>query len=111
MQSKTLDYYNKHSSTLYERYNCADVKHIHKLLDRYVNGSNKVLDIGFGSGRDILHLKRRGVKCWGIDGSLAFVERFKSEYPSIKEKIFHSVLPSIEMSSDLSKSLKNTSQY
>lgn len=97
MKSKTLDYYNQNSQELYERYNSADMSKVHKILDKYSNGADKVLDIGFGSGRDLLHLKRRGITAWGVDGSTSFVDLLKSEYPSFKDRIFHSVLPSLKL--------------
>lgn len=97
MKSNTLDYYNKNASELYERYNSADMSKVHKIIDKYTNASDKVLDIGFGSGRDLLHLKRRGITGWGIDGSESFVNIFSKEYKSFKERIFHSVLPSLDL--------------
>lgn len=100
MKSNTLDYYDKNASNLYERYNSADMTKVHKILDKYISGSDKVLDIGFGSGRDLLHLKRRGITGWGVDGSKSFVDIFTSDYQSFKERIFHSVLPSLSLSND-----------
>lgn len=100
MKSNTLDYYNKNSHELYERYNSADMSKVHKIIDKYTSGSDKVLDIGFGSGRDLLHLKRRGITGWGVDGSESFVDIFKTEYPSFKDRIFHSILPSLNLSDE-----------
>ncbi len=103
MKSNTLDYYNHNAHKLCERYNSADMSKIHKIIDKYTIASDKVLDIGFGSGRDLLHLKRRGIRGWGIDGSKSFVDIFKTEYKSFKDKIFHSVLPSIELSEEFTE--------
>ncbi|QOP41471.1 class I SAM-dependent methyltransferase [Sulfurimonas marina] len=100
MKSNTLDYYNKNASNLYERYNSADMTKVHKVLDKHINGSDKVLDIGFGSGRDLLHLKRRGITGWGVDGSKSFINLFTADYQSFKERIFHSVLPSLNLSDE-----------
>jgi len=97
MKSTTLDYYNKNAPELYERYNSADMSKVHKILDNYTNASCKVLDIGFGSGRDLIHLKRRGITAWGIDGSKSFVDIFKNDYKSFEERIFQSILPAIDL--------------
>jgi len=97
MKSKTLDYYNQNSHELYNRYNSADMSKVYKVLDRYTTGADKVLDIGFGSGRDLLHLKKRGIKCWGVDGSQEFINLFIAENASLKERIFHSVLPALDL--------------
>lgn len=100
MKSETLDYYNQNSHELYTRYNSADMRKVHQVMDKYTSSSDKVLDIGFGSGRDLLHLKKRGISGWGIDGSQEFVNIFKKEYPSFKERIFHSILPSLDLHDD-----------
>lgn len=97
MKSNTLDYYNKNAYELYERYNSADMSKVYKIIDKYTSASDKVLDIGFGSGRDLLHLKRRGITGWGVDGSESFVNIFKTEYQSFKDRIFHSILPSLDL--------------
>ena len=97
MKCDTIDYYNKNASRLYERYNSADMRKVHKIIDKHTSSSDKVLDIGFGSGRDLLHLKRRGITGWGIDGSESFVNIFKSEYQSFNDRIFQSILPSLDL--------------
>lgn len=97
MKSDTLNYYNKNASQLYERYNSADMSKVHKIIDKHTSGSDKVLDIGFGSGRDLIHLKRRGITAWGVDGSKSFVDIFKAEYKSFQERIYHSVLPKLDL--------------
>ncbi|MBU1928129.1 class I SAM-dependent methyltransferase [bacterium] len=97
MKSETLNYYNNNFRALCERYNSANMSKTYKILDRHIGAADKVLDLGFGSGRDLLHLKRRGVSGFGLDGSDAFVELFKTEYPSMKEKVFHSILPAIDL--------------
>lgn len=97
MKSKTLDYYNQNSHELCSRYNSADMSKVYRVLDRYTTGADRVLDIGFGSGRDLLHLKKRGIKCWGVDGSQEFINLFIAENASLKERIFHSVLPDLDL--------------
>jgi ubiquinone/menaquinone biosynthesis C-methylase UbiE len=36
-------------------------------LDQHVHGSGRVIDLGCGVGRSILHLARRGLECVGVD--------------------------------------------
>jgi cyclopropane fatty-acyl-phospholipid synthase-like methyltransferase len=97
MKSITQEYYNKNAKELYELYNSANMDKTYKILDKHIKGSDKLLDIGFGSGRDMLHFKRRGVTSWGVDSSDVFVDIFKSEYPSFAQRIFHSSLPSMNL--------------
>ena len=53
MKSETLKYYDENFQMLYDRYNSANMDKTHKILDRYISASDRVLDIGFGSGRDL----------------------------------------------------------
>lgn len=100
MKQNTIDYYDENASGLYQRYNLADMNKLHKILDKYTTASDKVLDIGFGSGRDLLHLKKRGISGWGIDGSASFIDIFKQDYQSFSDRIHHSVLPEIALPKD-----------
>jgi len=60
-----------------------------------------VLDIGFGSGRDLLYLEGKGVTGWGVDGSSEFVSRLKIAQPGMKERLYHSVLPVLALPDSL----------
>lgn len=100
MKSTTLDYYNQNASKLYELYNSADMSKVHKIIDKYTSASDKVLDIGFGSGRDLLHLKRRGITGWGVEASKSFIDLFTLDYTSFKDRIFHSILPSLNLADE-----------
>jgi len=99
--SETLEYYDRNAPDLIERYNSAEMSAVHRLLERYISRSSNILDIGFGSGRDLLYFGSRGATGWGIDGSQVFVNRFKEEQPSMKERLFYSVLPALTLPNSL----------
>ena len=82
MTSSTITYYDSRVDELIERYDSADMSELHTVFDRYIQPGQKVLDIGFGSGRDMLYLKGKGVDIFGIDASEAFVRHFKEWQPS-----------------------------
>ncbi len=97
MTSSTIAYYDSCADELIERYDSADMSKLHTVFDRYIQPGQKVLDIGFGSGRDMLYLKGKGVDLFGIDGSEAFVRHFKEQHLSQKPIVFHSILPDIAL--------------
>lgn len=99
--SETLEYYDQNATDLIDRYNSADMSAVHQLLDRYIHPFDNVLDIGFGSGRDLLYLASRGVTGWGIDGSTAFVNALKEVQPEMARRLFHSVLPALSLPDSL----------
>ena len=95
MTSSTIKYYDSRADELIERYNSADMSELYTVFDRYIQPGQKVLDIGFGSGRDMLYLKRKGVDVFGVDASEVFVRHFKERQPSRRQIVFHSILPDI----------------
>lgn len=97
MISSTIEYYDSRTDELIERYDSADMSGLHAVFDRYIQPGQKVLDVGFGSGRDMRYLKRRGVDLLGIDASEAFVRHFKERQPSQNQIVFHSILPDIAL--------------
>lgn len=73
MSSQTQQFYEKNSHALIERYDSADMSALHQLLAKHIPHNSKVIDIGFGSGRDIAFLRLLGHDVYGIDPVEAFV--------------------------------------
>lgn len=57
--------------------NCDMSIHYEKFL-KYLPAKGKILDIGFGSGRDMIYFKSLGYNVEGIDTSLEFVKNIKN---------------------------------
>jgi len=56
---KTVDYYNTNVTNLVARYDNADMSQLHQLLLKHIPKNSTVLDIGFGSGRDLDFLQNQ----------------------------------------------------
>ncbi len=56
---------------------------LHALFMEYFPKNAKVLNIGFGSGRDLAFLKRESFEVWGVDATEAFVLHVKQRFPEI----------------------------
>ena len=69
------------------------MSHLHKVILEYVPSKSQLLDIGFGSGRDLQYLKNVGHDIWGIDPSIKFVEYAQSRFPEIKNQFMQASLP------------------
>lgn len=89
----TINYYNNNSKQLIFRYESADMLSLHKLLLKHIPTNSSVLDIGFGSGRDLSFLYKHGCDIWGIDPAIEFVNNLKLKYPEKKDHFFIDVLP------------------
>ncbi len=93
----TIDYYNQNYKSLIDRYDDADVADLHTLYQKYIKKEHFVLDIGFGSGRDLRYLRNITQNLYGIDGSIKFVEHLKRD-SFFKDRVALSRLPEIDIS-------------
>jgi len=66
---------------------------LHEIISKYIPIKSQLLDIGFGSGRDLQHLKSNNHTIWGIDPSIKFVEYAQSRFPEIKNQFMQASLP------------------
>jgi len=90
---KTVDYYNTNVTNLVARYDNADMSQLHQLLLKYIPKNSTVLDIGFGSGRDLDFLQNNGYDIWGIDPSTKFLENAKNRFPTEQNQFFEASVP------------------
>ena len=97
---KTQIYYNKNYKELIKRYNSATLTPLNKLFNKHIKKEQNVLDIGFGSGRDLQYIRSLGAECWGVDSTQGFVDALaKDGY--FKERIFCAKLPILGLEFDV----------
>ena len=96
----TLNYYNKNANSLVERYEKANLKKLQEYILKFINKNDNILELGFGSGREINFLLKNGFKnIYGIDGSENFVNKAKERFKS--DNFYLSVLPDIKITQNL----------
>ncbi|HAS73977.1 MAG TPA: SAM-dependent methyltransferase [Clostridiales bacterium UBA8960] len=61
------DYYNKNASDMIENTLKLDLQPIYEKFEKYLKPGAKLLDVGFGSGRDSLHFDAKGFEVVSID--------------------------------------------
>ncbi|NPA50985.1 MAG: hypothetical protein GXO02_05085, partial [Epsilonproteobacteria bacterium] len=65
-----IDYYEKNWKSLIDQYEKANPTYLHSLLLEYTNKEDLILELGFGSGRELNFLYKKGYKnLFGIDAS------------------------------------------
>lgn len=89
----TQEYYNTHGQRLLQEYQQANMIELHKLLEKHIPPHSKVLDIGFGSMRELVYLHSLGHDIWGIDATEIFVSNAQQNFPEIKEHFIQAKLP------------------
>ncbi|WP_052435371.1 methyltransferase domain-containing protein [Sulfurospirillum cavolei] len=97
MIDQTIDFYDKNAKRLMVDYDNADMTSTYKCIEKYLHSNYKVLDIGFGSGRDIKYFNSKKIEIYGIDASKEFIKIFKERYPHLKEFVYYSELLSNEL--------------
>lgn len=83
MDSKTLDFYESNAATCAQRYEKADVRVIHQLLQRSIQQGCRVLEIGGGTGRDAAFLAASGCRVTFTDASPAMVAEAIRLHPEL----------------------------
>jgi 2-polyprenyl-3-methyl-5-hydroxy-6-metoxy-1,4-benzoquinol methylase len=72
--NKTLDFYKNNAKELITKYDNAQVKSLDKLFEKYIYKYAKVLDIGFGSGRDLRMIQAISPNVFGLDACEEFAD-------------------------------------
>ena len=54
-----------------DTFNC-DMSFQYNLFEKYLNNAEKIMDLGFGSGRDSLYFMSKGYDVYAIDPSESF---------------------------------------
>jgi len=92
----TISFYEQKANKLISQYETAEMSNLHTFLLENFLPNRKVLDIGFGSGRDLSFLKNNGFGIWGIDPTEEFVDYAKKRFPSEKDHFYQTSLPSLQ---------------
>ena len=85
MEVATQKFYETHACSLIRRYEAADMSELHQLLAKHIQLNSKIIDIGFGSGRDLAFLQSNGHDIYGIDPVETFVIQAQHRFMDIRE--------------------------
>ena len=103
----TIAHYESNSDNLIAAYESADMNNLHTFFLLNLSPQSKVLDIGFGSGRDLAFLQNSGFDIWGIDPSQKFVDHAKERFNNISDHFFKASLPDLDIPKELLHSFDN----
>ncbi|MEO2069589.1 MAG: class I SAM-dependent methyltransferase [Desulfurobacteriaceae bacterium] len=101
---QTIEFYNQYAEKLIEKYEKAEPKKLQTFILKSLPGrESKILEIGFGSGRELKFLMENGYQVWGVDGAIEFVKLAKKRFPEISNRFFHACLPDLNLPSNYLK--------
>lgn len=72
-----MKYYKEHSKEYIQRTKDVDMTESYEFFLKYAKTKGKLLDVGFGSGRDMLYFKSLGFDVEGVDTEPSFVDEAK----------------------------------
>lgn len=81
--NSTINYYNTHAATYFADTVHVDMSENCDCFARYIKPGGRIMDIGAGSGRDMLYFKQKGFQVEGIDASDELC-RMASDYAGVQ---------------------------
>lgn len=75
--AKMKDYYQENAKEYIGKTMNADVSDLYSKFEKYLRPGSKILDLGFGSGRDSLYFLSKGYEVYSLDPCQAFIEHGK----------------------------------
>lgn len=87
----TKKYYQENSKKYINATKDVDMSFQYNLFIPRLKKGSCILDIGFGSGRDMLFFKENGFQVFGIDNVSTFVQHGKSLGLEVEEKDYHQI--------------------
>lgn len=80
----TLDFYQTHAKDFFSQTINVDMQNVYQpFLEYLLDGTQKILDVGCGSGRDSVFFASQGFDVTAIDGSQNLIDLAKQANPSI----------------------------
>lgn len=95
--NKTLQYYENNANKLINKYDNAKTDELYSVFYKYIKKDDTVLDVGFGSGRDLNFIRKNITSnVFGLEGSKEFIKNIKKD-DFFKNRISSSILPNIDV--------------
>ncbi|WP_457596426.1 class I SAM-dependent methyltransferase [Hydrogenimonas sp.] len=94
---KTVEHYEKEANAFIARYEEADMSHLHETIRAFIPPKSGVLDVGFGSARDLAVLRADGYEVWGVDPVASFVHHARKRFPEIADRFACAGLPKLPL--------------
>ncbi len=78
--NSTINYYDNNADTYIESTANVDFSDIYSRFLSYIPDGGRIMDLGCGSGRDVIWFREHGYEAYGLDASKELVKRIMKEY-------------------------------
>jgi SAM-dependent methyltransferase len=96
---RTIHFYNINAENLYNVYRKVE-RGVSIYFKSFFEPDTKILEIGFGSGRDLATLLDNGLKANGIEASISMLNIAKKNYPKLAIRVWLDSLPDLKTIED-----------
>lgn len=94
MDQTTVAFYSANAPTVAARYE-AVVSSLSNHFATAFRPKSKLLDIGFGSGRDLAVLVGQGHECYGVDPTKELIAEAQAYHPELSGRLVQGALPEL----------------
>jgi len=94
MDQPTIDFYTSSAATVAARYESV-VSSLASHFTTAFRPRSKLLDIGFGSGRDLAVLMEQGHDCYGVDPTKELIAAAQTYHPELSGRLVQGALPEL----------------
>lgn len=81
-----MKYYQEHCNEYIESTIHVDMKDKYDMIEKYLHKGDRILDVGFGSARDMLYFASKGYQVSGIDTEEGFINHARSLHLNVEKQ-------------------------
>lgn len=81
-----MKYYKEHYQEYIESTITNDMIDNYQMVEKYLHKGDRILDVGFGSARDMLYFQNQGYQVYGIDIEDGFISHAKSLHLNVEKQ-------------------------
>src|ERR1017187_7543513 len=93
MDRRTLDYYDQHAAEKAAKFRSIPSGIDSYLSEAFPQSGSKILDVGSGSGRDLVALLAKGYDAYGLEPSEYLLAGSVRAFPQLKDRVLPFGLP------------------
>ncbi len=81
-----MKYYQEHCNEYIESTIHVDMKDKYDMIEKYLHKGDRILDVGFGSARDMIYFASKGYQVSGIDAEEGFIAHAESLHLKVEKQ-------------------------
>src|ERR1039457_7149622 len=93
MDRRTLEYYDQHAAEKAAKFRSIPSGIASYISEAFPQSGSKILDVGSGSGKDLIGLLAKGYDAYGLEPSEGLLTESVRAFPQLKDRVLPFGLP------------------